>query len=374
MLIEEEFWKIMQKEGIDQVGILPCDKLKTVLALLPEGFKCYNLTREEEGVGISAGAFLGGGKPALLIQSTGIGNSINALMSLHKTYEIPLPIIASWRGVYKEAIEAQKPLGRALTSLLKALEIPYIIIENKDEISLLAGAIRSSFKENIPYVVLISPKVWEDSTSLKEPQSFEKRISIFDFEFHSKLNPPKITRYEAIKAIADMCGEDDIIVCNMGYPSRELFHAKDRALNFYMTGSLGLVSAIGLGIAENTEKDVWVFDGDGSLLMNLNILTTIGVLMPKNLRIFCLDNGTYGSTGDQPTPAYKNISLSAIALAHGIKKVQLCHEIEENREAIEGFGRGPDFIHVIVRPGNAQLALIPLKNREIKERFMRALK
>ncbi len=274
MPIEEEFWKIIEREGIDQVGILPCDRLKTVLTLLPEGLKCYNLTREEVGIGISAGAFLSGGKPVLIVQSTGIGNSINALMSLHKTYEIPLPIIASWRGVFKEAIEAQKPLGMALPALLKALEIPYMIIENKDEISLLAGAIRSSFKENSLYIVLISPKVWEDSTSLKELRSFEKRISIFDFEFHSKINPPKITRYKAIKTVADMCREEDVIVCNIGYPSRELFHAKDRDLNFYMTGSLGLVSAIGLGIAENTRREVWVFDGDGSLLMNPNILTT----------------------------------------------------------------------------------------------------
>ena len=49
MPIEEEFWKIIEREGIDQVGILPCDRLKTVLTLLPEGLKCYNLTREEVG-------------------------------------------------------------------------------------------------------------------------------------------------------------------------------------------------------------------------------------------------------------------------------------------------------------------------------------
>ncbi len=96
--------------------------------------------------------------------------------------------------------------------------------------------------------------------------------------------------------------------------------------------------------------------------------------MPKNLRVFCLDNGTYGSTGDQPTPAYKNISLSTIAHAHGIKKVHLYQEIEEIQRVIEGFGKGPDFIHVIVRPGNAKVPSIPLKNKELKERFMRALR
>ena len=69
---------------------------------------------------------------------------------------------------------------------------------------------------------------------------------------------------------------DDIIIANLGIPSKELFEIKDRDLNFYMLGSMGLVSSIGLGLAIIQEKHVYVIDGDGSLLMNPNALISIG--------------------------------------------------------------------------------------------------
>ena len=95
MNVEAEVIKLMKQSGIDLVASLPCDRIKTLLTMLDNNFYHLPLSREENGVGICAGWYMAGGKPAMLIQSGGIGNSVNALLSLNKVYDIPLPIFVS---------------------------------------------------------------------------------------------------------------------------------------------------------------------------------------------------------------------------------------------------------------------------------------
>ena len=95
--------------------------------------------------------------------------------------------------------------------------------------------------------------------------------------------------------------------------SRDLFEVNDKESNFYMIGSMGLASSIGLGIAlKNPTKKVFVFDGDGNILMNLGSLVTIGSLKPKNLVHVVFDNNSHESTGNQPTSS-SQINLAKIA-------------------------------------------------------------
>ncbi|MGL6298786.1 MAG: thiamine pyrophosphate-dependent enzyme, partial [Methanobacteriaceae archaeon] len=116
-------------------------------------------------------------------------------------------------------------------------------------------------------------------------------------------------RFDAIKNIMENI-TDELIICNIGFPSRELYEIKDRDENFYMLGSMGLASSIGLGLAMaiSNNKKVVVFDGDGSLLMNMGSLVTIFNQNPENLVWVVFDNGCYGSTGNQCTYA-QNLSL-----------------------------------------------------------------
>ena len=119
-------------------------------------------------------------------------------------------------------------------------------------------------------------------------------------------------RKDAIKIVSDMIGDSPIISAN-GYISRDLFEANDKDTNFYMIGSMGLSSSIGLGVAlKNLRKRVYVFDGDGNILMNLGSLTTIGKLKPKNLIHLIFDNQSHASTGGQPSNT-RNIDLYKIA-------------------------------------------------------------
>ena len=119
-------------------------------------------------------------------------------------------------------------------------------------------------------------------------------------------------RKDAIKIASDLIYNSQIISAN-GYISRDLFEADDRYTNFYMIGSMGLSSSIALGVAlKNPRKRVYVFDGDGNILMNLGSLTTIGKLKPKNLIHLVFDNQSHDSTGGQPSNT-KNIDLYKIA-------------------------------------------------------------
>lgn len=95
---------------------------------------------------------------------------------------------------------------------------------------------------------------------------------------------------------------DELVVATTGMTSRELYVVRDRPENFYMCGSMGCALSIGLGVAlALPQRKVIVLDGDGAALMSLGSLSLARHLRLPNLEHIILDNGTYASTGDQPT-------------------------------------------------------------------------
>ena len=108
-------------------------------------------------------------------------------------------------------------------------------------------------------------------------------------------------RLEAIRQLAANW-KDELVVATTGMISRELFVARDREENFYMCGSMGCALGIGLGVAlAQPARKVVVLDGDGAALMSLGSLALARHLKLGNLEHIILDNGSYASTGDQPT-------------------------------------------------------------------------
>jgi len=118
-------------------------------------------------------------------------------------------------------------------------------------------------------------------------------------------------RKEAIKIICNEFKNSPIISAN-GFISRDVFEINDKPSNFYMIGSMGLASSIGLGVALKKKKKIFVFDGDGNILMNLGSIATIGMLKPKNLIHVVFDNESHESTGGQPTNS-KNTQIEKLA-------------------------------------------------------------
>jgi len=181
-------------------------------------------------------------------------------------------------------------------------------------------------------------------------------------------------RSEILKEIAPIL-RDQLVVCNIGIPSQELHAIDDQPSNFYMLGTMGLCSSIGLGLALAQDKKVISIDGDGSVLTNLGTLPTIANNPAPNFILLLIDNGSYGSTGDQPTYAGMKTSLAKVAEACGCENVIECQAEDTGRvlqEALDG-----DQMTIIVckcESGNAKHPVITMDPVTIRDRFMGAVK
>lgn len=182
-------------------------------------------------------------------------------------------------------------------------------------------------------------------------------------------------RMEAIETIMNAM-DNELIVCATGMISRESCYVHDRDENFYMIGSMGLNSSIALGLAINCPEDVVVIlDGDGSILMNMGMLASIGECAPTNLIHLVLDNESYASTGGQRSIS-NAVSLEKVAIAAGYKYSQRVDTPEQLALELDGLRAKPRpaFWLIKVQPGNIpELPRIPLSPPEITSRFVRAV-
>lgn len=378
---EDQLIDILKKSGIDFISSLPCEKIKDLLELIVGAYGHtpllhVPLTREEEGVGICAGAALSGRRPAMFVQSSGIGNMINALLSLTGFYRLPIAIFVSHRGIYKEKIKAQIPMGRHLSEILSGAGIPYTIIKGKDDFKAIEKRLSNLYKKNEIHAFLLSPAIWEASALGTQQLEFRIQgrgeipqhlpfltVDLGGIRLH--VTPPKFSRFEILNIIAPYL-DSKVVVCNLGFPSKELYHIKHQPSNFYMLGSMGMATPIGLGIALTSSKQVVVIDGDGSLLMNPGSLATTAHFSPKNLTIFAIDNGTYGSTGDQPTLTSSCVDLELVARGFGIKNTFKVSTKKELVNVMKDKAKGLRFIHALAIPGNKDVPNIPLNHLENK--------
>lgn len=178
-----------------------------------------------------------------------------------------------------------------------------------------------------------------------------------------------MARYEAIKDIMEHVDEE-LVICNIGFPSRELYEIDDRSKNFYMIGSMGLASSIGLGLAlTKPNKNIVVIDGDGSLLMNMGSLVTIFANNPSNLTWIVIDNGAYGSTGNQDTYA-QMIDLVDVAKGVGFEN---SYNFEDINLKDVMHNENASFVVYKTEAGNSTAPIIDLDPITIKERFMKSI-
>lgn len=181
-------------------------------------------------------------------------------------------------------------------------------------------------------------------------------------------------RKQAVKLIAHELGKEPIISSN-GFMSRDLFETYEKNSNFYMIGSMGLASSIGLGVAlKNSKKKINIFDGDGNILMNLGSIITIGSLKPKNFVHFIFDNSSHESTGGQPTNS-RNIKLENIMSAAKFKvfKINRESQIKKIIKKIK-YTEGPIAVIVLIKNDKTRSIRVDLEPSEIKNRFMKSLK
>ena len=179
-------------------------------------------------------------------------------------------------------------------------------------------------------------------------------------------------RKAAISAAVKKIGNHPIISAN-GFISRDLFEVCDKSSNFYMIGSMGLASSIGLGVAlKNPRKSVFIFDGDGNVLMNLGSLTTIASQKPKNLIHIVFDNSVHESTGGQPTNS-NFVNIEKIAKACNYNHTFMVRTENNLLKILDKIKKlkGPIMIVVKIQQSGGEkskrVKILPIK---IKERFM----
>lgn len=180
-------------------------------------------------------------------------------------------------------------------------------------------------------------------------------------------------RSEILKEIAPIL-RDQLVICNIGLPSQELHMIDDQPTNFYMLGTMGLASSIGLGVALAQEKTVVAIDGDGSVLTNFGTLPTIANNVADNFILMIIDNGSYGSTGDQPTYAGKKTSLAAVATACGCENVVEVQD-KDCGPALEAAIASKQMTIMVVKcdSGNIKVPVITKDPVVIRDRFMKAV-
>ena len=177
-------------------------------------------------------------------------------------------------------------------------------------------------------------------------------------------------RFDATQRLLRHAG-DSPIVGNLGPTSDELYHAGHRDRNFYTYGSMGLCSSIALGMALSTADKVISLDGDGSLLMNLGAIATIGRESPSNLVVVVWDNEAWAQTGGQPSHTATNTDLEAVAQSCGISRTATVSDLETLEDAFRRAMRepGPWFIVAKIAEAEEYMPVAPVEPEFTLYRF-----
>lgn len=318
MVSVEKVYETFLRNGVDFFTGVPDSLLKNICAYFTDYVAPKNhiiAANEGAAIGIASGHYMASGKvPLVYMQNSGLGNTVNPLLSLadEKVYNFPVLLMVGWRGEPGVKDEPQhKKQGEVTLSLLEAMKIPYVILDSDEIVALsqIRDIAVATKTKSIPHAIVIRKDI------------FGK----YELQHKSKNDYP-LSREEALKLVVDHLQNDDITVSTTGKLSRELFEYREfkgqgHEKDFLTVGSMGHSSSIALGIAlEKSERKVYCLDGDGAFIMHMGAITNIGDLSPKNYFHILFNNGAHESVGGQPTLAFR-LDIPAIAKGCGYKKV-----------------------------------------------------
>ena len=157
MVTTKVFCTMLKGEGFDFYTGVPCSILKGVINYLSEApdVPYIPATREDEAIGIATGAYLAGKKPVVLMQNSGLGNSISVLASLVLLYEIPLLLLISWRGYQGKDAPEHIIMGKATVKLLEDIGVPTRILPKEKAEETISDAVKIMEKKNIPAAIIV---------------------------------------------------------------------------------------------------------------------------------------------------------------------------------------------------------------------------
>lgn len=366
-----------KQNGFDFFTGTPCSYLKPFINSVIDDPECHFVVAVNEGeaVGLASGAWLGGKKPVVMFQNSGLGNAVNPITSLSHTFKIPFLGIVTLRGeVGGPKDEPQHELmGKITTQMLETMEIPWAYFPTVDEEveSAMKAACKTMNESERPFFFVMK----KESVA---PAKLKTKAAIPVVKSHSyqsfdNSEAPELIRTEALTTITEALGSKTAYIATTGKSGRELFEVGDRENNFYMVGSMGLAPSIALGLKIAKPKlKVCVIDGDGALLMRMGGLATVGALKPEGYYHVLLNNMVHDSTGGQSSES-AHVDFSALALACGIQNTLTTVKASELQNYLtQNEIKGPRFVHFRINSGSPEALGRPTVTPiEVARRFQR---
>ena len=359
--------------GFDFYTGVPCSFLTPLIngAINHERLAYVGAASEGEAVAIASGAWLAGHRTIVMCQNSGLGNAVNPLTSLNDPFRIPTLLIVTWRGGPGIGDEPQHDLmGRITPNVLDLMEVPHrpFPAAEADVAAALDHAVAGMDGTGRPFALIMEKGDVEGGgeSAAANPVAPERGTG----EDYLERGPPP-ARIDALETVLSAVSEECAIIATTGKCGRELFTLADRPQHLYQVGSMGCAGAMGLGVALNVDRPVVVLDGDGAALMKMGTFATIGAHGPENLIHIVLDNGTYDSTGGQPTVS-ASVDFAAVALACGYARGHRCDGLDGFRKALASASAngGPHLIHMRIAPGSLKnLGRPTTKPAEVALRF-----
>ena len=355
----------------------PCSYLKPFINTViddPE-LKFVGTTNEGDAVALATGAKLGGINSIVMFQNSGLGNTVNPLTSLSYIIKVPFLGIVTLRGEPNGAKDEPQHelMGQITISLLEIMKIPwaYFPTEKREIGTSFANALRSIKESSLPFFFVMR-KDSVDKYELKNKSS-DRIISHYQTTVKKSLTGNfQMMRSEALKIITKSFSKSDVFIATTGKTGRELFEIEDQPNQFYMVGSMGCASAIGVGLAcTKFSHKICIIDGDGALLMRMGNMALVGVQNNSNLVHILLDNGVHDSTGGQKSFS-EVIDFCEIATHCGYKKVYQVDNLDGLSSALHEITSDHQlsFLRVFIKAGSpAELGRPSVKPQDVAKRF-----
>ena len=348
------FYKYLNDE--QKVGLyagVPDSLLKDFCGVLSDHVGDQHVITANEGsaVALAAGHHMATGElPLVYMQNSGLGNAVNPLLSLADplVYGTPMLLLIGWRGEPGKRDEPQHVAqGERMTSMLSAMGIPYDVLPDYDAgaRNVVASLLDTARTRSTPVALCVKRQTFA-------PYKMAKSV---------EMTPDRtLFREDALRLCIASCTESDALVSTTGFASREVFEIREEAAtpdhsrDFLTVGSMGHASAIAIGIASaQPSRRVVCFDGDGSMLMQMGNLATVGMSGAKNLKHVTNNNLVHDSVGAQPTGA-EALDITAMARAAGYTwcaSVASESEVSEKFKELLAHSDGPGLLEIKTQPG-----------------------
>ncbi len=346
------------------------------MQILTESSSYVGAAIETDALAMAAGAWLAGKKSAVFCQNSGLGNLINPLSSLNAPFKIPCLLVIGWRAKPGHKDEPQHLLmGQTTQQILGLMDVKsFELSDDPNEAEQTVNAALSHIESTQkPAALLVGPGTFSKVEQLRIDKTNRDEDTHAHHEHRDlrTLEGKLPSRMDTLRALMSKMPQNAAVVATTGKCGRELYSIADRPQNFYMVGSMGSASAIGLGIALNRKQLVVVIDGDGAALMRLGTMATTGRARPENYVHIVLDNQSHDSTGGQSTGS-EYVDFSGVAEACGYATTVNCNDIEGLTTAFQAAldATGPHFIRAKIKIGSsANLGRPAIPPHSVAQRF-----